>query len=137
MERPSRARASSMSLSLTIIFDPRSSSFDPRASTLSVTRGRSSVRERIGDRSRLINRQIAEMRAPAGVGLSRRVNAQRRQAEPAVEWRLMDFNGLDFIDRHDVRRAPYPPASRAKIALAQRVAQVPVIHEADQVDQRQ
>src|SRR5215470_11783550 len=136
MARPSRERASSMSLSLTIIFDPRPSTLEPRSSTLDVARRGSLVRERVGDRPRLVNRQVAEMRTSAGVGLSCRVNAQRRQTEPAVEWRLMDFNGLDFIDRHDVRRAPYPTASRAKIALAQRVAQVPVIREADQVDQR-
>src|SRR5215468_5452096 len=77
------------------------------------------------------------MRASAGVGLSCRANAQRRQTEPAVEWRLMDFNGLDFTDRHDVRRTPRPPMSRAKITLAQRVTQVPVFRDADQVDQRQ
>src|SRR5262249_51124412 len=93
--------------------------------------------ERVGDRIRLVNRQVAEMRASAGVGLSCRVNAQRRQTEPAVEWRLMDFNGLDFTDRHNVRRTPRPPAPRAKITLAQRVTQVPVFCAADRVDQGQ
>src|SRR5215470_6572037 len=129
MARPNRARASSMSLSLTI--------FDPRASILDVTRRRSPARERAGDLSSLVNRQVFDPRASAGVSLTRRVNAQCRQTEPAVERRLMDFNGLDFVDRHDVCRAPRPPVSRAKITIAQRVTQVPVIRGADEVDQRQ
>src|SRR5215813_2253995 len=49
----------------------------------------------------------------------------------------MNLDRLDFVDRHDVSRAPRPSASRAKITPAQRISQVPVIRDADEIGERQ
>src|SRR5215475_7227949 len=49
----------------------------------------------------------------------------------------MDLDRLDFVDRHDVSRTPRPSAPRAKITLAQPISQVPVIRDADEIDERQ
>src|SRR5215510_6290460 len=101
-----------------------------------VARGRSPVRKRAGDGARLVKRQIADMRSPAGVSLSRRVDAQCRQTEPAIERRLANLDGLDFVNGHDVCGATRPSAPRAEKTVGQRVAQVPVIGEADEIDER-
>src|SRR5262245_43234182 len=49
----------------------------------------------------------------------------------------MDLDRLDFVDRNDVSRTPRPSAPRAKITPAQRISQVPVIRDADEIDERQ
>src|SRR5262245_22877229 len=110
-----------------------------RVNTISplVTQYRGLARERFCDRHRLVKRQIADLRSSAGVSLPRRVDAQCGQTESAIEGRLMDFDGLDLVDRHDARRTPRPSASRAKITIAQRIAQVPIIRGADEIDERQ
>src|SRR5882672_4144543 len=109
MARPNRTRASSISLSLTIamgikprrglkiedrltrddaisnsgpsILDLQSSILNLQSSILDIPGRRRSVRERAGDRSRLVKRQVADLRAPAGVSLPRRVDDQRRQSQ--------------------------------------------------------
>src|SRR5215475_870864 len=49
----------------------------------------------------------------------------------------MDLDRLDFVDRNDVSRTPCPSAPRAKVTPAQRISQVPVIRDADEIDERQ
>src|SRR5262249_1637804 len=48
----------------------------------------------------------------------------------------MNLYRLDFVDRDDVSRAPRPSAPRAKITPAQHISQVPVIRDADEIDER-
>src|SRR5262245_46389961 len=48
----------------------------------------------------------------------------------------MNLDRLDFVDRNDVSRAPRPSAPRAKITPAQHISQVPVIRDADEIDER-
>src|SRR5882672_5892008 len=99
MARPKRARASSISLSLIIIsWDILPVFFLAILASwrliCNIGQRRGSVRERAGDSSRFIERQVADLRASASISLAGRIDAQRRHAEPAIKGRLRNFDRL-------------------------------------------
>ena len=68
----------------------------------SITHAGSLPGQRGGDSPRFLDGQVANLRSTACVSLPGCIHSQSRQSEPPVKWRLVNFNGLNLIDRNDV-----------------------------------